>query len=91
MAWMNIGGGLHHNKPIKGVWDTELESWWCKDGDYDAKKLGLNDQGFSVCYVSFDKKEVQLWIDGARAFRKIMSHLFIEPKQERRKKNAKRN
>ena len=62
-AYMNLGGGLHHDTPIKLTWSKESECYlsdYMEDGDYDCTEPGWRASDRIVEFASEDKKEVEL-------------------------------
>jgi len=68
VAWLNMGGGLHGNKPRRVTYMEDLDSYWDKTGDYDCRGAGLEINDSCASFASEDKEEVEIFIDGIQTF-----------------------
>jgi hypothetical protein len=59
--------------PKRVLKKSQLDGWWTSCGSADVKKMGLHETGGVVCFASRDKKEVQRFIDGFMAARRLVA------------------
>lgn len=65
--------GLYSTKPIKCIKDNEFEHdidrtiYWDKSGTFDIEVVGLDKKKGCIKFSSFDKKETEVWTDGAKS------------------------
>ncbi len=64
--------GLYSSKPIELTYDSELKSWWSKDGWVGVDKIGLDKNKGYVVFSSFDENEVVCWTNGVRSWMSIL-------------------
>jgi hypothetical protein len=58
--------------PKNMIWDNECEQYYDSSGNFSIDKLGLNEKYGITEFSSTNKKEVELWIGGAKAaFKRI--------------------
>lgn len=65
-------GGLYSPRPIRLQWNKSLNSWWDKEGNYEATKLGVFEEDGLVQFTSLDRQEVEFWTLGVKATMKML-------------------
>ena len=66
---MNLSG-LYSDKPIECTKDEQ--GWWDKAGDIEASKLGLDDNGVLIQFVTTNKHDAEMYLMGVKtALRQI--------------------
>lgn len=75
---MNIGCGLWKNViEVRHTEYDDLGEYWCKDGDTNYNSIEPSFSSGNREYGFDTKKQAQLFLDGARAYRDFMSQFFI--------------
>ena len=77
--WANTSGPWY-DKPRLVKYNTTLDSWWDTGGNADTSFEGLEAQDGYVAFAHRDKKEVQKFMDGFNACRKLLSPFFTGAK-----------
>jgi len=58
--------------PKKMVWHNRCKQYYDNSGNFSIDKLGLNEKDGITEFSSTNKKEVELWVEGAKAaFKRI--------------------
>jgi hypothetical protein len=77
-CWM-IGinlNGLWDNKPIKGTWLGDLNSWYDESGNFNVDKIGLDERDGYLMFSSYNKKDVELFLLGAKSISKQIKNVI---------------
>ncbi len=67
--------GLWDKKAMQGIWDETLKSWWHKGGNFNCYKIGLDISKKIIIFASYDKKDVDNFIKGAKAISTLNKNL----------------
>ena len=69
VVWGNMVNlsGLRSDTPMKFTLRKNLDGWWHKDGNDDVTQLGLLTECGYIQFASTNRKEVELWTEGAKA------------------------
>ena len=71
--------GIISDTPIKGKKVRELAGWYDKEEEIWCSKLGLdNRESCVITFASKSKKEVEIFLKGAKALRKILAVILKE-------------
>jgi len=70
-AWASLFG-LTFKQPKKCLLSLSLNTWWYKGG-YEVKKVGFECRDGYMCFSSYSKKDIELWIAGFRAAGKVVN------------------
>lgn len=74
MIGINLNG-LWDNKPIEGIWNKELKCWYDKSGNFSVDIIGFDERDSYLMFSSYNKKDVELFILGARSLGKLIKNL----------------
>lgn len=75
MIGINLNG-LWNNKPMKGIWTEGLHCWYDKSGNFDVNKVGFDIYDGCVTFSSYNKKDVEIFILGARSISKQIKNVI---------------
>jgi len=75
MIGINLNG-LWDDKPIKGKWNPDLLCWYDKSGDFGVDTVGLDERDGYLMFSSYNKKEVELFILGAKSISKQIKNII---------------
>lgn len=67
--------GLWSKKPIKGIWDWSLRSWYDPNGNFNCDKIGLDIDQQIIIFASYDKKDVNSFIKGVQSMATLNNNL----------------
>lgn len=74
VAAVNLSG-LWWETPHEFSRLEDIDGWWSKNGEFSVDKLGVDVKPNIVTFSSKNKKDVELWLSGARAYRYILRGL----------------
>lgn len=76
-AFVNLNG-LYSQQPIRAYWCEASGYWWTKDDNLEFPQLGIgrikNWPGTS--FASYNKQDVELFIEGCKALQRILKNLL---------------
>ena len=74
-AFVNLNG-LYSQKPLRGYWNKNLECWWGDKGEIEFNMLGVEIRGAVTSFASYNKKDVEVFIEGAKSIQMILKNLL---------------
>jgi hypothetical protein len=77
-AKVNIGGGLCTEEPTHMVYSGEMGSYWDDEGDWDVRGPGLERHDGWACFASKNKREVEIFIQGAQTFITVCLARYVD-------------
>ena len=70
--WANQNGPWHQ-RPYRVRWNEQLMSWWDSTGDGNVSVPGLAHNGTYLSFAAESKAEVELFMSGFNAARRIVA------------------
>lgn len=75
MIGINLNG-MWNNKPIEAKWNSEFRCWYDKSGNFDVDTIGLDERDGCLMFSSYNKKDVELFILGAKSISKQIKNVI---------------
>lgn len=75
MMGVNLNG-LWDNKPKKGIWNKHLNCWYDKSGNFNVNKIGLEIEDCIVRFASYNEKDIEIFILGARSLSNLIQNII---------------